>query len=85
MPDSAMESDVMSQVIFATVENGLLKPDRKISLSSGTKVRMTVEVCDDASVPAGAACDALDELCHELPIDLREDRLTRDQLLHDRR
>ena len=74
----------MSQVIFATVENGLLKPDREIGLSSGTKVRLTVEECDDAAVPAEAACDALDELCDELPLDSREGRLTRDQL-HDRR
>ena len=37
----------MSQVIFATVENGLLKPDREMGLSPGTKVRLTVEPCDD--------------------------------------
>jgi len=33
----------MSQVIFATVEDGVLKPDGQIGLSSGTKVRVTLE------------------------------------------
>jgi predicted DNA-binding antitoxin AbrB/MazE fold protein len=74
----------MSQVIFATVENGVLKPDREMGLSSGTKVRLTVEPCDNVAVQAEAACNALDELCDELPIYSQGDRLTRDQL-HDRR
>jgi len=74
----------MSQVIFATVENGLLKPDREMGLSPGTKVRLTVEPCDDFAVQAERACAALDELCDEFPIDSHGDRLTRDQL-HDRR
>ena len=74
----------MSQVIFATVENGLLKPDREMGLSPGTKVRLTVEPCNDAVFQAVEACDALDELCDELSIDSHGDRLPRDQL-HDRR
>ncbi len=74
----------MSQVIFATVENGILKPDEDIGLSAGTKVRLTVEPYDDAAVQAEGACDALDELCDELPFDSHGDRLSRDQL-HDRR
>ncbi|MEI8376622.1 MAG: hypothetical protein WCJ35_27710 [Planctomycetota bacterium] len=37
-----------------------------------------------SAVQAEEACDLLDELCDELPIDLHGDRLTRDQL-HDRR
>jgi predicted DNA-binding antitoxin AbrB/MazE fold protein len=74
----------MSQVIFATFENGLLKPDRDIGLSAGTKVRLTVEPCDDAAAQVEGACDALDELCDQLPFDSHGDRLTRDQL-HDRR
>ena len=74
----------MSQVIFATVENGLLKPDREMGLSSGTKVRLTVEPCDEAAIQAERTCDVLDELCDELPIDSHGDRLSRDQL-HDRR
>ena len=59
----------MSQVIFATVENGLLKPDREMGLSPGTKVRLTVEPYDDSEDQAEGACDALDELCDEFPVD----------------
>jgi predicted DNA-binding antitoxin AbrB/MazE fold protein len=74
----------MSQVIFATVENGVLRPDREIGLSSGTKVRLTLEVCDDFLAQAKQACDELDDLCDEHPVDSRGARLTRDQL-HERR
>ena len=74
----------MSQVILATVENGLLKPDREIGLSSGTKVRLTLELCDDALAEAKQACDQLDQLCDQSPVDSRGTKLTRDQL-HQRR
>jgi predicted DNA-binding antitoxin AbrB/MazE fold protein len=74
----------MSQVILATVEDGVLKPDGKIGLSSGTKVRLTVELCDEAVVQAQEACDQLDHLCDEFPVDSRGSKLTRDQL-HERR
>ena len=74
----------MSQIIFATVENGLLKPDREIGLSSGTKVRLTLEPCAESLAQATQACDELDDLCEKLPIESRAPRLTRDQL-HERR
>ena len=74
----------MSQVIFATVENGLLKPDREIGLSSGTRVRLTLELCEDALAQAKQACEELDQLCDESPVDSRGTKLTRDQL-HERR
>jgi predicted DNA-binding antitoxin AbrB/MazE fold protein len=73
----------MSQIINATVENGALKPDRDLGLASGTKVRVTVEQCDDAIAQAKVACDELDRLCDETPIDSQGNRLTRDQL-HER-
>jgi predicted DNA-binding antitoxin AbrB/MazE fold protein len=69
----------MTQVIFATVENGLLKPDREMGLSPGTKVRLTIEPCGDTANQTEAACDELDRLCDELPIDSHGDRLSRDQ------
>jgi predicted DNA-binding antitoxin AbrB/MazE fold protein len=74
----------MSQVMFATVEDGLLRPDREIGLSSGTKVRLTVEPFEDTVVQSKEACDELDDLCDEFPVESREPRLTRDQL-HARR
>ena len=73
----------MSQIITATVENGTLKPDRDLGLASGTKVRVTVEQCDNAIAQANVGCDELDRLCDEIPIDSHENRLTRDQL-HER-
>ena len=74
----------MSRVIFATVENGVLKPDEAIGLSSGTKVRLTLELCHDAVDRARQASDELDRLCDAFPVDSRGAKLTRDQL-HERR
>ncbi len=73
----------MSQIIFATVEDGILKPDGQIGLSSGTKVRLTLQLCDDAVPEAEQACDQLDHLCDKLPLDSGGTKLTRDQL-HER-
>lgn len=74
----------MSQIITATVEDGVLKPDHDIGLSSGTKVRLTFELCDDADRRSTLACDELDQLCDEFPIFAQGKRLTRDDL-HERR
>jgi hypothetical protein len=74
----------MSQIIFATVEGDYLKPEVAIGLSPGTKVRLTVEPCDETETERGRACDLLDELCEQFPVDSHGDRLTRDQL-HERR
>jgi hypothetical protein len=73
----------MSQIVFATVEGDYLKPDVAIGLSQGTKVRLTVEPCEEAKVERSNAFDALDELCEQFPLDSHGIRLTRDQL-HDR-
>ena len=51
--------------------------------SSEMADRPTVERCDEGVVQAEAACDALDDLCDELPINSHGDWLTRDQL-HER-
>ena len=74
----------MNQVITATIEDGVLKPHQKIGLATGTKVRVTIEPCDDARAHVNRACDALDKLCEEFPVELHEPLLTRDQL-HERR
>jgi predicted DNA-binding antitoxin AbrB/MazE fold protein len=70
----------MGQLFNATVENGVLRPDRDLGLSSGIKVRVTIQPRDDAVAQAKLACDELDQLCDQLPIDSRGERLTRDQL-----
>ena len=74
----------MSQVVFATVEGDYLKPDVAIGLSQGTKVRLTVEPYEESDPERSRACDALDALCEQFPVDSHGDRLTRDQL-HERR
>jgi len=73
----------MSQIIFATVEDGVLKPDGKLAFSSGTKVRLTVQLCDEAVAQAEQACEQLDHLCDEFPLDSGGSKLTRDEL-HER-
>jgi hypothetical protein len=74
----------MNQVVFATVEGDYLKPDVAIGLSQGTKVRLTVEPYEESDPERLRACDSLDALCEQFPVDSHGDRLTRDQL-HERR
>ena len=74
----------MNQVITATIEDGVLKPDQEIAFAAGTKVRVTIEPCDDEPGHINPACDELDTLCEEFPVESHEPMLTRDQL-HERR
>ena len=73
----------MNQVITATIEDGVLKPDQEIAFAPGTKVRVTIEPYDAELAHGNLACDELDELCTEFPIESHELKLTRDQL-HER-
>ncbi len=73
----------MSQVILATFENGVLKPDEGLSLPAGTRVRLTVETLG-ASVEKESAWQELEELWEETTVDTGGTRFTRDQL-HERR
>ncbi len=59
----------MIRVMLATVEDGALKPDQDIGLSSGTKVRITLEPCDRVSFAASRACGVLDALCGAFPVE----------------
>jgi predicted DNA-binding antitoxin AbrB/MazE fold protein len=74
----------MSQVIRATVENGVLRPAKRVGLPSGTKVRITLELCPEAATRARRSCDELDRLCDQFPVESGGVKLTRDQL-HERR
>ena len=73
----------MSQIIAATFENGVFRPHEELRLAPGTAVRLIVDRLDDIETPAQRACDELDKLCGELPIQSSRSRLTRDQL-HER-
>jgi predicted DNA-binding antitoxin AbrB/MazE fold protein len=72
----------MTQTITATFEDGVLKPDAKLSLASGTKVRLLI---DSELASDGAQADLLAEwerLCDQAPVCSIEPHLTRDEL-HD--
>ena len=71
----------MSQVITATVENGVLRPDHPLELPAGTRVRFVLETLEPEQ--PGDVRDELDKLCDEYPI-FSGERLTREQL-HERR
>jgi predicted DNA-binding antitoxin AbrB/MazE fold protein len=73
----------MSQIVTATFQDGVLKPERELALTPGTRVRLIIEAWDEVLAGAQAASDELDQLCDEFPIDSRSKRLTRDEL-HER-
>ncbi|MFO0968987.1 MAG: antitoxin family protein [Gemmataceae bacterium] len=73
----------MSQIITATFENGVFKPDDPPALAAGTKVRLVVDVRTDEALMDDPSTE-LDKLCEEVPIQTGGVRLTRDQL-HERR
>jgi predicted DNA-binding antitoxin AbrB/MazE fold protein len=75
---------MMIQVIPATFEDGVFKPDRPLSLSPQTRVRLLVETLDDdAETKRQQAWDALEQIWRESAFDSKGDRLSRDQL-HER-
>ncbi len=73
----------MSQIVAATFQDGVLKPEVDLSLAPGTKVRLIVDRWDDVVAQAKLADDELEQLCATFPIESNEGRLTRDQL-HER-
>ena len=75
----------MSQVIDATFEDGMFKPDETPGLSPHTRVRLLVE-----PMPQNAeeerrqqAWADIEKLWKQLPLDSQGDRLSREQL-HER-
>ena len=73
----------MSQIITATFEDGVFRPEGALALAPGTKVRLVVDVCDTEKGAEDPSTE-LDRLCKEFPIETDGRRLTRDQL-HERR
>jgi predicted DNA-binding antitoxin AbrB/MazE fold protein len=70
----------MGQIITATFENGMLKPDTPLDLPSGSKVRLVVEPVD----PDQAAWEELEKLWETASVDSGGKLMTRDEL-HERR
>ena len=73
----------MSQIITATFEGGILKPDQQLDLPAHARVRLIVEPLDLSSESAQEAWNELEQLCEEAPIDSAGKLMTRDQL-HER-
>ena len=75
----------MSQIILATFEDGVLKPDSPLELAPCTRVRLVVEPLSPSA--SGAEADApwtvLERLWAEIDFDSGSPPPKRDQL-HDR-
>ena len=75
----------MVQVLAATFEDGVFKPDQRPALSDSARVRLVVETLDvDASARAAESWAALENLWRTSSFNSGGDRLNRDQL-HERR
>ena len=76
----------MIQVIAATFEDGVFKPDQQPALSESTRVRLLVETIDEDTDAAlrQQAWASLEQLWQKSTFNSQGDRLTRDQL-HERR
>ena len=74
----------MSQVITATVENGVLKPDKPLTWPAGTRVTVSIEPLIPAGMSEDDAWEELERLMDEMSIRDIGPRMTRDQL-HERR
>jgi predicted DNA-binding antitoxin AbrB/MazE fold protein len=74
----------MTQIVTATFDKGVLRPDVPLQLTPGDRVCLTIERLDVVLQDQAAAWDEFEKLCEEVPIDSGGERLTRDQL-HERR
>ena len=78
-----MES-YMSQIITATFDGAVFKPDDPVELPDRTRVRLVVDCLEDGKAESDQAMDELEKLWDEVSVDSEGVRLTRDQL-HERR
>lgn len=70
----------MGHEITATFIDGVLKPEQKIELPAGTRVRLMLDVCESVQPRDERACADLDRICDQFPIATCAPRLTRDEL-----
>jgi predicted DNA-binding antitoxin AbrB/MazE fold protein len=73
----------MSQIVNATYEDGVLRPDKPLALPASSRVRLVVEPIADQTLRAEAAWRELERLRREHPINSGGLRYTRDEL-HER-
>ncbi len=74
----------MEQIVTATFEDGVLKPDVPIALPPRTRVRLTLQPLPSPGPTDELSWDNLEKLWDEVTIDSAGVRPTRDQL-HERR
>ena len=74
----------MTKVITATYDGEVLRPEEKLELAPGARVRLTVSNWSETTQQRKEALEEFNRLCDEVRIDSGGDRLTRDQL-HERR
>jgi predicted DNA-binding antitoxin AbrB/MazE fold protein len=75
--------ETMTQVINATFENGVFKPEQPLDLPRGTRAQVIIEQVRSPEEREKAWAE-LERLWKEHPINSGGERLTRDQL-HERR
>jgi predicted DNA-binding antitoxin AbrB/MazE fold protein len=75
----------MIQIITATFEDGVLKPNEPLQLSPHSRVRLAVELLDEQDEQRRhLAWEAVQRLWRDSAIDSQGLRMTREQL-HERR
>jgi len=78
------KGEFMTQVISATFENGVFKPDQQPDLPEQTKVRLLVETVEAKPEISQKAWADLQQIWKMSKFNSHGDRLTREQL-HERR
>jgi predicted DNA-binding antitoxin AbrB/MazE fold protein len=73
----------MSQIVTATFEDGMLKPDAPLNLPQRARVRLFVEPLDELTGDSRKVWAELEQLWDEVSVDTQGARMTRDQL-HER-
>jgi predicted DNA-binding antitoxin AbrB/MazE fold protein len=76
----------MIQVIAATFQDGVFKPDKRLDLPPSSRVRLVVQPLEDESEQARRqrAWEAAERIWQESAIDSHGEHLSREQL-HERR
>lgn len=74
----------MTQIVTATFEDGVFKPDDKLDLAQGARVQLAVTLSTHSVTERQRAFAELERFRMQHPIDSGGERLTRDQL-HERR
>jgi len=69
----------MAQVVTATFEDGMFKPDRPLDLPAQAKVRLVVEVMEEAAA-RDAAWEEFEKVMDEMTIDSGGPIPTREEL-----